>query len=330
MAELEAREQEARKIAENARNEVEKTEFAKKKAEQDLENTQKLLKETGKKVDQSLEEFKNAAGSEGATMETLEKEMMEKMTLKAELEEKAFQERQAKAAAAKPEQKEEPKPAQKAQPSEADIANQAKKASLQTKFNKIKDKVQASKDSAVEEVKKGGYAEAITLYKKAANILEIAYEDFGVFKKEIAQQEAAIFNNIAHCYGKDQHDKASIDYSTKVIERALYIDDIMVLIKAYLRRAAAYEHIERYKLAVDDLMRVRELQPYNKQAQTGITRCQKYIKQDEGTTYNPSRNDLNMPELPEIKKQAETVPEASPRQVQAPESPKAAPAKPAP
>ena len=90
MAELEAREQEARKIAENARNEVEKTEFAKKKAEQDLENTQKLLKETGKKVDQSLEEFKNAAGSEGATMETLEKEMMEKMTLKAELEEKAF------------------------------------------------------------------------------------------------------------------------------------------------------------------------------------------------------------------------------------------------
>ena len=37
-----------------------------------------------------------------------------------------------------------------------------------------------------------------------------------------------------------------------------------------------------------------------------------------------------MPELPEIKKQAETVPEASPRQVQAPEPPKAAPTKPAP
>ena len=113
-------------------------------------------------------------------------------------------------------------------------------------------------------MKKGDYAEAIVLYKKAVNILEIAYEDFGVFKKEIAQQEAAIFNNIAHCYGKDSHDKASIDFSTKVIERAPYIDDIMVLIKAYLRRAAAYEHIERYKPAVDDLMRVRELQPYNK------------------------------------------------------------------
>lgn len=33
MAELEEREKEAKKIAENARNEVEKTEYAKKKAE---------------------------------------------------------------------------------------------------------------------------------------------------------------------------------------------------------------------------------------------------------------------------------------------------------
>jgi len=39
-----------------------------------------------------------------------------------------------------------------------------------------------------------------------------------------------------------------------------------VLIKAYLRRGLAYESIERYKPAVNDLMRVRELQPMNKQA----------------------------------------------------------------
>ena len=42
------------------------------------------------------------------------------------------------------------------------------------------------KDKAVDEVKKGAYAEAISLYKKAAEILEIASEDFGIFKKEIA------------------------------------------------------------------------------------------------------------------------------------------------
>jgi len=54
------------------------------------------------------------------------------------------------------------------------------------------------------EFKNGAYAEAIKVYKQAAEILEIAYEDFGVFKKEIAQLEAAIFGNIAFCYGKDQ------------------------------------------------------------------------------------------------------------------------------
>jgi tetratricopeptide (TPR) repeat protein len=48
-------------------------------------------------------------------------------------------------------------------------------------------------------------------------------------------------------------------YSTKVIDRALYLEDINVLIKAYLRRGLAYEHLEKYKLAANDLVRVREL-----------------------------------------------------------------------
>lgn len=56
---------------------------------------------------------------------------------------------------------------------------------------------------AQEEFKKGAYAEAVRLYKNAAEVLDIAYEDFGVFKREIAQLEATIFNNIAFCYGKD-------------------------------------------------------------------------------------------------------------------------------
>jgi hypothetical protein len=46
----------------------------------------------------------------------------------------------------------------------------------------------------------------------------------------------------------------------------LYLDDTNVLVKAYLRRGLAYEHLEKYKLACNDLFRVRELQPYNKQA----------------------------------------------------------------
>ena len=89
-------------------------------------------------------------------------------------------------------------------------------------------------------------------------------EDFGVFKKEIAQLEAAIYGNIAFCYGKDQQDRQQIDYCTKVIDRSLYIEDVNVLTKAYLRRGLAYESTEKFKLAVNDLVRVRELQPTNR------------------------------------------------------------------
>jgi len=99
-----------------------------------------------------------------------------------------------------------------------------------------------------------------------------------------------------------------------VIDRSLYIDDVNVLIKAYLRRGLSYEQTERYKLAVNDLMRVRELQPSNKQAQQGISRCQKYIKEDEGENYVPNDEDISLPDLPELKQQSPTA---------APETPKA-------
>ena len=59
--------------------------------------------------------------------------------------------------------------------------------------------------------------------------------------------EAAVFGNIAFCYGKDQHDKLQIEYRTKVIDRSLYIDDVNLIVKAYLRRGLAYEATERYK-----------------------------------------------------------------------------------
>jgi hypothetical protein len=73
-----------------------------------------------------------------------------------------------------------------------------------------------------------------------------------------------VFNNIAFCYGKDQQHKLEVEYTTYVIDRALFLDDSNVIVKAYLRRGLAYEMLEKYKLACNDLFRVRELQPYNK------------------------------------------------------------------
>jgi len=62
-------------------------------------------------------------------------------------------------------------------------------------------------------------------------------------------------------------------------------------LKAYLRRGLAYEHMEKYKLAANDLQRVREVQPSNKQAQVALQRCLKYIEQDTGVKYIPEADD---------------------------------------
>jgi hypothetical protein len=60
--------------------------------------------------------------------------------------------------------------------------------------------------------------------------------------------------------------RKEIEFTTKVLDRALYLDNANILVKAYLRRGLAYESQEKYKLAANDLMRVREMEPYNKQA----------------------------------------------------------------
>lgn len=82
--------------------------------------------------------------------------------------------------------------------------NEDIKSKMKPKFDKIKEKVEAKKEQAAAEFKKGSYADAISLYKAAATLLDDASEDFSVFRKEIAQSEAAIFGNIAFCYGKDK------------------------------------------------------------------------------------------------------------------------------
>ena len=151
------------------------------------------------------------------------------------------------------------------------VQSNSKKEKMAPKFEKVKEKVQVQKDEAADAFKKGAYADSIAKYLRAAEILENAYDSFGqLFKKDLAQLEAAIFNNIAFCYGRQEDDRKQIDFTSKVIERAPYLTDINVLLKAYLRRGLAYEHVEKYKLAINDLTRVRELQPYNKQAQQGI------------------------------------------------------------
>ena len=180
-------------------------------------------------------------------------------------------------------------------------ADYEKKESQRPKFAKVQEKVEAKKAEAAACFKKGDYIQANKIYKQAATQLEDLLEDFPLFTKEISQVEATIYNNIAFCYGKDQQHRQEIEFTTKVIDRALYLDDTNVLLKAYLRRGLAYEKCEKFKLACNDLQRVKELQPFNQQAQNAMTRCLKFIKQDEGIDYIPKVDDIELPKMDGIK-----------------------------
>jgi len=81
--------------------------------------------------------------------------------------------------------------------------DQAKKAQQKPKFDKVISKIEAKKKDASKQFGIGAFADAVKLYSGAAEILETLQEDFPLYKKEINQAEAAIFNNIAFCYGRD-------------------------------------------------------------------------------------------------------------------------------
>lgn len=146
------------------------------------------------------------------------------------------------------------------------------------KIDSIVKKVDTKKTSAAEKFKLGQYGEAVKAYQQATQILEGAIEDFPLFKQELKQLEATIFNNIAACSKKDCNSKMEIEYSTKVIEMQEYLTDVSVLLKAYLRRGLAYETNEKYLQAKEDMLSVKQLQVDNKQASQCMDRCKKAIK----------------------------------------------------
>lgn len=87
--------------------------------------------------------------------------------------------------------------------------------------------------------------------------MESAGEDFPLFKTEISQIEATVFNNLAACCKKELNSKLEIEYTAKVIERGPYLTDASVLLKAYLRRGLAYEQLEKFLQAKEDMLSVK-------------------------------------------------------------------------
>lgn len=194
-----------------------------------------------------------------------------------------------------------------------------KKQAQRPKVDKVIVKVEAKKAKAAEQFKLGQYGDAVATYKACTVILESAAEDFPLFKQELNQVEATIFNNMAACSKKELNSKQEVEFTTKVIERQEYLTDKQVLLKAYLRRGLAYEQLEKFLLAREDMHSVKELQFDNKQASQCLARVNKAIKQEYGDNVPVVPKNAPIKMAPGASSSSETKQaEASPEQKQEP------------
>jgi tetratricopeptide (TPR) repeat protein len=121
------------------------------------------------------------------------------------------------------------------------------------------------------------YDEAVAIYQRAADLISSKKSEYSTHKKNLTEREALIYMSIATCHKQTQATKKEIENCSKVIERAPYVQDSSVLTKAYLLRGYAYESIDKFQEAKDDMQRVRELQPSNQEATKVLTRLNKAI-----------------------------------------------------
>ena len=132
------------------------------------------------------------------------------------------------------------------------------------KVDAVLAKVENKKKQAADVFKLGQYGEAVKSYKSATVVLEESLEDFPLFKVEFRQMQATIYNNIAACAKKELNSKMEVEFTTKVIDIQEFLSDQSVLMKAYLRRGLAYEQMEKYLQAREDMMTVKQMQADNK------------------------------------------------------------------
>ena len=183
MAALDAQRDKLMKEAEEAQKVVQKAEEEQKKAEREATEAQAKLKDQGDRIDAQAQLVQTEIVEKKLTNEQLEEGMSEIIQEKYEREEREYQEWER----------------------QQTIKTEAKTKDKLAQFDKtIRPKLDALKESAQVEFKKGSYSEAIAFYKKGEELLEIARDDFqNDLKKELALAEAAIFGNLALCYSKE-------------------------------------------------------------------------------------------------------------------------------
>lgn len=115
----------------------------------------------------------------------------------------------------------------------------------------------------------GQYPEAIEAYTRVIAMLQQAGEDQAVNCSLIYSNRAACYQKIGDC----QMAIADCDTALSLLPHSA---------KTLLRRATAYESLERYRHAYVDFKHALSVDPTAEQAQQGATRCQKYLHSLDG------------------------------------------------
>lgn len=107
----------------------------------------------------------------------------------------------------------------------------------------------------------GKYEQAALFYTRAIEL-----------QKEPTKEKATYYSNRAACYQQTHLYQQMIDDCTT----AIGIDSQNV--KAYIRRAIAYEGMEKWKLALDDYNTAKTLAPSLSNVSQGVLRCQRALR----------------------------------------------------
>uniref|UniRef100_A0A8C8VGI1 Mitochondrial import receptor subunit TOM34 n=1 Tax=Pelusios castaneus TaxID=367368 RepID=A0A8C8VGI1_9SAUR len=133
-----------------------------------------------------------------------------------------------------------------------------------------------------EQFRRGQYCQAAALYSQALGLLETAGE-------RNVEEESVLYSNRAACYLKD----GNCSLCVKDCSTALTL--VPFGIKPLLRRAAAYEALERYQLAYVDHKTVLQVDCTVQAAHDGVNRMTKVLVEMDGPQWRQK-----LPPIPSV------------------------------
>jgi len=108
--------------------------------------------------------------------------------------------------------------------------------------------------------------------------------DSGITSERLEISKAGCLSNISLCYKHLQQPGNTIHFATEALN--MNVSDVKLKIKAYLRRAYAYEEKDKLKYAKRDFVAIKKLEPGNMDASRGLYRISQALSHNEKSETN--------------------------------------------